>query len=216
MAAKRRPGAGRPAKRGPTRSLTVRLPESTRDELQAAAKAHGCNLTEELLWRVRNSKDRDKTRNPAMRALCFLFSEIGEAVHSNVPDWRANPFLYRAFRLAVAKLLDELAPPGKTDKPPDSFLAFWKDASKDGRVTEKFVGRRLDSPDSLAEQAAANVLWSYASETYLTNPAWEDAMRVLDIDAEGMSARLRNSLKRSFYGMADARRDLAIKPQRKK
>lgn len=166
------------------------------------------------MLRLRNSfaQDRDRSGNPAMRALCFLFLELGEAVHSNVPDWRSNPFLFRAFKVATAKLLDALEPPG-ADKPPDSFVALWKDA--DNWVTEEWIARRTDSPASLAEQAVANVLWAY-NKMYAPNTVWEDAMRALDIDPEGLSIRLQSGLKRSFYGMADAQNDLAMKPQRVK
>jgi hypothetical protein len=216
---KRRPGAGRP-KGGPTRPLTVRIPTKVRAELEAAAKERGrkltqWNLTKELVLRLRTSfvQDRDRSGNPAMRALCFLLLELGEAVHSNVPDWRSNPFLFRAFKVATAKLLDALEPPGDADKPPDSFVAVWKDAGN--WVTEEWIARRMESPASLAEQAAANVLSAY-NKIYAPDTVWEDAMRALDIDPESLSIRLQSSLKRSFYGMADAQNDLAIKPQKGK
>jgi len=218
---KRRPGAGRP-RGGPTQPLTVRIPTKVRAELEAVAKERKrklpqWNLTKELVFRLRNSfaQDRDRSSNPAMRALCFLFLELGGAVHSSVPDWRSNPFLFRAFKIATTKLLEALEPPGDADRPPNSFVALWKDADKTGRVTEDWVARRMKSPASLAEQAVANVLGAY-NKIYALDTVWEDAMRALDIDPEGMSARLQDSLKRSFYGMADAQNDLAIKPQRGK
>ena len=142
-----------------------------------------------------------------MRALCFLFSELGVAVHSNIPDWHSNPFLFRAFKIAVAKLLDTLEPSGDTDRPPDSFVALWKDS--------EMLTQRIESPTSLADQAAGNVLWAY-EKPHPSGSVWEDAMRSFGIEVKDMSIQLQDSLKHSFYGMADAQRDLAVKAQRGK
>jgi hypothetical protein len=169
--------------------------------LESAAAHHKWTITDEVVFRLRASfaRDRSEASNPAMRGLCFLFSELGGAVHSNVPDWRSNPFLFRAFKLAVAKLLDELEPSGDMGRPPDSFVALWKDS--------EMLAHRIESPTSLADQAAGNVLWAY-KKTYPPDASWEDAMRSFGIEVKDMSVRLQDSLRHTFYGMADAQRDL--------
>src|SRR3974390_1784966 len=96
--------------------LTVRMPDDMRARLDAAARKKGWSLSQELLWRLRVSFEKENyrdQRDPATRALCFLIAETAQRVHFNVPlEWQRNPFLFKAFKLAVATLLDALQPPG--------------------------------------------------------------------------------------------------------
>ena len=60
--------------------MSFRLPTETRSDLQKAAKANGKSITQELLSRLDESfkQDRKNYRDPATKALCFLFSELAE------------------------------------------------------------------------------------------------------------------------------------------
>ena len=93
--------------------MSLRMPEEMRDELQKAAGESGRSITQEVLHRLQQSfvQDRKTNRDPATRALCFLFSELAEYVHHGTPDWRSDPFLFRAFKIAIPKLLDNMPEP---------------------------------------------------------------------------------------------------------
>src|SRR5215204_2534089 len=124
MAKKRSRGraGGRPPRgafSGLTSPLTIRMPKEMREELEKAANKRDWSVSQELLRRLNASfmRDRERSRDRSLRALCFLISEIAEGVVLPIPDfrldnlrplWRTNPFLFRAFKLAVGKLLNAL------------------------------------------------------------------------------------------------------------
>jgi hypothetical protein len=123
MVRKRARGGGRKPK-GPIAAraqLTVRMPDDLRSELEAAAQRRGRNLTDELLGRLRASfaRERDRQRDPPLRAWCFLISELASYIHYETPNWHKNPFWFRAFKLGVAGLLDALEPRGEVRPPKD-------------------------------------------------------------------------------------------------
>ena len=95
-----------------TAQLTIRMPDDLRDELELSANKKGWSLTQELLWRLRSSYQRqrqERRRPPATRAICFLIGEIaGYASAFNPAEWHRSPFAFKAFRLAVARLLGAL------------------------------------------------------------------------------------------------------------
>jgi hypothetical protein len=123
MARKRAPGGGRKpiGPRVARAQLSLRMPDDLRTELEAAAATRGRSLTQEMLGRLRESLARERIdrQDPAMRALCFLFQDLAETIHARQPEirrdfkWHRNPFMFRAFKLGVAKLLDALEPPGE-------------------------------------------------------------------------------------------------------
>src|SRR6516225_956648 len=106
---KRAPGGGRKPE-GELRDLkavmSLRMPQDLRDQLEQARKASRRSLSQELLWRAKISfeRDRDLSRDRALRAFCFLFSELAQAIcpsgfPDDIPDWRFDPWLFQAFRL---------------------------------------------------------------------------------------------------------------------
>jgi hypothetical protein len=131
MARKRAPGGGRKPKGAvAARPVTVRLPPDVRDHIEAAIKTRrpGWTLTDELVGRLRWSlnRDREVRRNSAMRALCDLISDMAKReLHTDRQrSWHQDPFTFRAFRFAVAKLLDELEPVGEMRPPPPLAEVF--------------------------------------------------------------------------------------------
>src|SRR5215469_17778158 len=93
---KRAPGGGRKPGgefRNLTAVMSLRMPQDLRDQLEKARQASGRTLSQELLWRAKMSFDRDRhlSRDRALRAFCFLFSELIQAICINakpVSDWR--------------------------------------------------------------------------------------------------------------------------------
>jgi len=136
MARKRAPGGGRKPD-GPTaaRPLTIRIDDHLRGQLEAAARKRtkrkaGWNLSQEILYRLRWSieREREDRRNPALRALCDLISGMAKReLHTDVPQqqsWHQDPFTFRAFKVAVAKLLGKLEPVGEMRPPPTLAAVF--------------------------------------------------------------------------------------------
>lgn len=61
-----------------------------------------------------------------------MFSKLGEEIYCHpelMPNWRFDPWLFEAFKLAVGKLLDRFQPTGKTMLP--DFWRFIRDKIPD-------------------------------------------------------------------------------------
>jgi len=129
MARQRAPGGGRkPKGTTPMRSqLTVRIPDELRAELEASAKRRGRNLSDELIGRLvaSFSRERELKLDPTTRHLNFLFSKLAWEAHRGFRGkWHQNPFMFRAFKLAVAKLLDALEPSGEIKSPFEELFPY--------------------------------------------------------------------------------------------
>ena len=102
-----------------TQSVTLRMPADMRAELEAAARKKGWAFSQEVLWRLRASlhKTVEDERRPSVRAMAFLVAELIERTTMGLmlDGWHRNPFLFRAVRHGVAKLLEALEPPGKVE-----------------------------------------------------------------------------------------------------
>ena len=233
----RRAGGGRRSQ-GPISGLrevmSFRLPTEMRGELQKAAKANGNSVTQELLSRLDASfkQDRKNYRDPATNGLCILFSDLAENVHGGTPDWRSDPFLFRAFKIGVPKLLNNLPEPkGKIELPRLRKFVL-EQLSTDDPMNEtehvknwrKQLTRMMKSPEALAESAVENTLAGY----FKTDPrygdwgawrkAWEPSREKLDADPEipGLFSKMLQHQDNTYYQMQQARDALSLKPRRRK
>ena len=121
MARKRAPGGGRKPKHGVRASpFSLRLPGELREKLAAAASRHDGkdgSLSEEILRRLKQSF-YDERRDPALRALShFLGVAIAIAKIVAGPDWRSDPWAFRAIKLAFGQILDDFEPKGEIRAP---------------------------------------------------------------------------------------------------
>ena len=207
MKRKRAPGGGRKPKgafSGLTSPLSIRMPPEMRKELESAAKKKGWSLTQELLWRLRVSlnKEQEARRDPATRALCHLISVMGEKIYKRIPlEWRRNPFLFRAFKIGVANLLDELEPPGEIQSPIDPNTL----TESTGWLIELYR-----TPETIANDATRETLASlyYAREM---SEQYRQHLRSVNIPgAPGYGEQVVEMLEFEFYSMSAARRDLGI------
>jgi hypothetical protein len=163
MARKRAPGGGRKPKNFVAKPLTIRMFDEMREELEKAARKRasrnpGWNLSQEILFRLRCSLNREleHQRNQPMRDLCWLISDMAKReLHTDLPEqqfWHRDPFTFRAFKVAVAKLLDRLEPAGEM-RPPRTLA----------NVFQPFGP--LDDPEMLGEYAADKELIALESAT---------------------------------------------------
>jgi hypothetical protein len=195
--------------------FSVRMPEAMRKELELSAKRRSratrrtWSVGQELLLRLRYSfnREQDESRDPSARALNFLFAELADRVHlglaaANSINWRSDPFVFRAFKLAVGKLLDALEPPGDVKRPPDFMLEMLKGDKT--QAMEWFI-QITRSPEAMAEQAVAYVLMSFNKPVPFHEWFGDTDSKSLRVAAE------QKKMEQSYYGMIDAKRDLQIK-----
>jgi hypothetical protein len=200
---RRAPGGGRKPKgafKNLASPLSIRMPADMRSELEAAAKANGSSVSQELLRRLQNSfnRDRDKARDPAMQALCFLIAETAQQTSGlNNLDWRTNPFYFRAFKIAVGKLLDALEPKGTIEPPLD--MQF--DTSEDSGPLEHEFLKSFRDPELRGTYAARSV-WASLRNVPLHTREEDRANK------ERLRELSESAYWREAYGMANAARDL--------
>lgn len=219
MKAKRKSGGGRKP-RGPfsqnSAMMTVRMPNDLRDELERSAKKKGWSLTQELLWRMRDSfnQEHDKRRDPALRALTFVIAQLAERVSGGMyaaheetrrnqsKEWKTDPFRFSAFKFAVGRLLDELRPPGEIRSLVDEENS--KEAAEYFGMTDE-LAKLLEETHKTPEAYGAfafRALWAQLKRaTPLTQQEREMSRRY---------PHFGEVIEREFYGFASARRDLQL------
>jgi hypothetical protein len=223
MPKKRAPGGGRKSQ-GEFHQLTypfsVRMPEDLRNQLESAARESGRSSGQELLMRLNRSfaLDRNKDRDPATRAICFLVAELIEKISWPAPsEWRKSPFLFKAFRIALEKLLAGLQPAGKI-KPPDLTAAlnrFYRDRNVTGRnfAEARAEYERGTIKDWKTPESAANAVGYWTIIELFGGVETPDEARIWARDVYTDPVILQREItkyERSWYGMADVRRDLQL------
>jgi hypothetical protein len=206
--------------------MSFRLPTEMRDELTKAAKDSGRSVTQELLHRLGQSfkEDRKNYRDPATKGLCILFADLAENVHAGTPDWRSDPFLFKAFTVGAAKLLATLTPPGKPQTPQLQKFMLERLSSDDPMNKTDYVRdwrerltRTLKSPEAWGEAAADNTLAAFfkPSQRY---KEWEPWREELDADPEipGLFSKAMRHQENNYFEMDRAQRSLKLKPRGKK
>ncbi len=230
---KRAPGGGRKP-RGQfaklNSPLSIRMPKEMRTELAAAARKGRKSVTQELLRRLQDSfhRDRDKNRDSALRALCFLIGEVAESVSTLGPIrtddlrplWRSDPFLFRAFKLAVGKLLDALEPTGELRTPVTAEVARSVEAKIGLKVppeSVEFMLKTYESPEALSNQVFLFLWTALHGGAASASEAMKGRVReVMLRENPQLLGTFDNMWDQEFYGMSAARRDLQIKLQGEK
>jgi hypothetical protein len=188
--------------------LSLRMTPALRDKLEAAASAKDKNLSQEILWRLEGSfgKERDKANDPELRALCFLVAKLTRDVVGfwdvegrPLSNWRSDPFFFRAFKIAVAELLDALDPGGEA-VPPTVNVA----ASGTSRLSPEFFSS-FESPQERGRYAAKIRLALLREAGPSPDLNW---LKTLD---HGIWTQVADEL----YGLSDARQALENKTREK-
>jgi hypothetical protein len=215
MGKRRAAGGGRKPKgefSGVTSPLSIRMPPEMREQLDSSARENGRSVSQEVLRRIQGSfhRDRDRARDPAMRALCFLIAQLaGEVAGPTDPqgrpmfDWRTDRFFFRAFRLAVAKVLEALEPSGEVRSPKVAFENNLMEGEEGIRIFEMFKAT-YETPEARADAAARTLMSSLMRPNF--DPYCFDEVAP-DHKAKAL---------RELYGLDNARRDLQLKTEDKK
>ncbi len=122
--------------------IKVRVAASLRDDLEAAAKAHRINLSEEIRWRLESPLQTDDETLRVLRAIASVAMQAGEEIPGGeemelssgekikvpptVAAWHELPKPRALFRAAVDIVLDEMVRPrpAKLDPATERRAAF--------------------------------------------------------------------------------------------
>jgi hypothetical protein len=129
MRRKRAPGPGRKPKgefKGKLATFSTRITPDLRKKLDRAALESGRSVSQEAERRLTSSfYDGGSSDDPAAEALCFTIGLLARSARFNRQmTWQTHPFLHQAFKLALSKWLDRLAPTKDPSLPePEQFTA---------------------------------------------------------------------------------------------
>jgi hypothetical protein len=112
-------------------------------------------------------------------------------------NWRSNPFMFEAFRVAVLELLDALRPDGKIIPPPQL------------ETEDPFGTIKYKKAEDCGRDATRHLLEALQFFGATTPNETNAAMAALG--SEFVSQNLLDVLMRTHYGLADAARDLSVK-----
>jgi hypothetical protein len=228
MKRKRAAGGGRKPKgefSQLTSSLTIRIPEDMRKQLESEAAARGQSVAQVLLWHLRQSFNlrHDRERDPALQGLLFMIGQLAERIgggrysggryildadyrphlSENKREWRTDLFKFRAFKFAVGQLLDTLKePPGKI-RPMTKQQAKEADIFNGGPEFIKEMVELFKSPESLGAFEFKR-MWMKVTRD---DPLSEEILEVMRKDP--IYARVA---EREYYGFQRARKALELKP----
>jgi hypothetical protein len=196
---------------GKTSNFSTRIQPETRKALEKEAKATGQSVSQfaERLIVAGLAERQDEKKDKALRALCFLIGEIArqvvvpiinaeKKVEGVIFDWRSRPFFYKAFKVAVCRVLDSLDPPGEAKCPITRV-----ELGEPNPFMEKFAAS-LKSPEARGEYVAEYIVRSLKEAPNLS--AEERETRRQYLNRLGIP-----SLLREFYGVSDAATDLTPK-----
>jgi hypothetical protein len=224
---KRKAGGGRKPK-GPIRSksevFTTRITPDTRASIEAEAERSGQSISQvaERLLLLGMETRRRRQNNRSLRALCFLVEALAlrigsvqwqdvsqykdprrrKIIESLQEDWRTDPFRYRALTLAVQSLFDALKPSGEiklnnlAEVRPEDLAPL-----EVSPALIELMKHIYTSPENLAAYHFAN-LWTQMNREH---PLSENERELM-----GHGSWVGEMMREEFYGLQDARNDLAL------
>ena len=215
---KRAPGGGRKCLgQSVARKLTIRIDDELRERLEVevgkrAQRRRNWNLSQEILMRLNQSlsREQERGRDPAMRALLFLIGELAEHIIAGSDfrmKWHKNPFLFQALKLGTTKVLDSIAPPGEIESPykvpkvSEAVANCHRTPEDAADISAFYVISRLYDPRLLA---------GFLDPRLLTG----DISRLL-AEADKYPDGMLDEVEREYYGMSAALRDLGIEVEPK-
>jgi hypothetical protein len=183
------------------------MPDDLRAEIQKAAERRGRSLTQEVIRRLQISLNRERIerQDQIARAICFLISEAAIRVQ---PEWRPgkwhrDPFTFKAFELAVSKILSALRPPGEPRPPSAKRYA-------DHPLHQQFM-ELFKTPERAATFAATGILESLFRPRKMTDEdKWIARFGAEADDEAGLGEPFINEMERQFYAMDRAGRVLGL------
>ena len=134
-----------------------------------------------------------------MQALCFLIAETAQQTaglnssKDRALEWRTSPFYFRAFKIAVGKLLDALEPKGKIEPPVEMQFIL----SEDAEALEYDFLKSFRDPEARGAYAARSI-WASLRNVPLHTREEDEA------DKKRLRERSEAAYFRELYGMPNA------------
>jgi hypothetical protein len=204
----RRKGAGRPrfAETGKTSYLSTRITPQTRARLEAESRLSFRSLSQTiehlLLLGLHEKEERNRPR--PIKAITYLITMLCTLMATRVRhqeyNWRSNPFMFEAFRVAVLNLLDALRPHGEIVVPPPLTkieLPPWQ---------AKYA--EYDDPEHFGRDITRSLLESL----HFHGATTPEEVNAAIAEMHGIASQdLLDWRMRIHYGISDAARDLGVK-----
>ena len=197
MVRTRKPGGGRKPIYSKVSTFSTRITAEVRSALEAEAASSGQSISEAAarLLRLALEVKRDRQLDDPIRALGYVIGGIAYFCQSTTEDgrfcdWRTDPSMFEAFRLALATFLERLRPAGEIDTTVEGPLAGSSPASH-AEYAFRAIWRQLQAP---IEPMSPNELEadlthrgrSLSAETIAVMSrgafAWGDVQRALGIN----------------------------------
>jgi hypothetical protein len=197
MAKKRAPGGGRkPAGdiHGKRAWFSTRITTETRAALEAEATACGKSVSQvaEALLIEAIATRREVSLSDPLEAFAYLVAQLEEVTcHGLDRDWRTDPFMFRAFKLAIGKFMDGIAPAGEVRSPIEGAPLLAKTT----------VFGPLDTPERRSSHVAKIVLHNFWRATEGPIRVTARYMAAMDTTVNAM-ARARAALLRDDASQA--------------
>jgi len=221
MKRKRARGGGRKSRSGPTSSLTFRIPDQMRRQLESEAAAKDATVSERLLWHLSRSfnRQREEEGDPALNGLLIVIASLAEATtggellsdkyyRSEVQrKWRTDLFNFRAFKFAVKKLLDTLEEPPESTMTQENHENYAREASVgDSPEFQKLFLEINKSPEAMGAFNFKNVWTRF---THSDRPFTESERSMMNRFPD-----FGRAMEREYYDFQKARKALALEPER--
>jgi hypothetical protein len=169
-------------------------------EAKAAQSGQSISQVAGRLLQLAIKVERDRKLDDPIRALAYVIRTITTFCRSSAPDgspcdWRTDPSVFEAFRIALSKFLERLRPPGEIN------------TSAEGPL----LGL---SPEQYADVAAFRPIWNLLQTRIEPRSRSEIEASLARIDAaftpEALAA-ISADVEDGEYAMVDVQRALGIK-----
>jgi hypothetical protein len=190
---KRAPGGGRKPRgdiRGKNAWFSTRISAETRQALENEAAASGKSISqvaEALLIEALTTRSEVSLNDP-MDALAYVISQLANVTcHGLDRDWRTDPFMFQALKLAIGNFMDGIAPAGEIRSPTEEIPGL--------STNRPSVWGPFDTPEARATYVATIVLSNFRTATVRPIRAAARYMIAIDKTANEM-AKARAALLR--------------------
>jgi hypothetical protein len=168
--------------------FSTRITNETRQALENEAVASGKSISQiaEALLIEAIAIRREVSLNDPMQALAYVISQLADVTCYGLDrDWRTDPFMFEALKLAISKFMDGITPVGEMRSPIDD----------EPLLAKTTVYGPLDTPEARANYVATIVLSNFRTTTQRDVRAAAFYMAAVDVTANAM-ARARAALLR--------------------
>jgi hypothetical protein len=209
---KRAPGGGRKSNPNKKVMFSTRLEPHVLAALKAAAETWPGKNVSILTERLINDglrKREEATRDPSLQALLFLIGQLAEHISGGIYEadkklvmdktatWRTDLFKFRAFKVAIGKLLGAIPEPPSTMTDEQRMQAITETAEQFDAGPElfKLMMDTYMSPEAFGAKTFVDIWTRVPSDRDLTGEYPRYYGRVMDSELAARQALMLPALK---------------------